>query len=83
MLCCLSVLGQTLFPVSCQRAVLSLFPEKGDLAFLENWRPVDLLCADYKVLSRTLSSRLMDFNPIKLIVCLTGQSLTIFSCFEM
>ncbi|KAK2902533.1 hypothetical protein Q8A73_012279 [Channa argus] len=41
-------------PVSCQRAVLSLLPKKGDLALLKNWRPVALLCTDYKVLSRAL-----------------------------
>ena len=45
-------------PVSCQRAVLSLLPKKGDLALLKNWRPVSLLCTDYKVLSRALSNRL-------------------------
>uniref|UniRef100_A0A671WHQ0 Reverse transcriptase domain-containing protein n=1 Tax=Sparus aurata TaxID=8175 RepID=A0A671WHQ0_SPAAU len=47
-------------PVSCQRAVLSLLPKKGDLALLKNWRPVALLCTDYKVLSRALSNRLKD-----------------------
>ena len=45
-------------PVSCQRAALSLLPKKGDLALLKNWRPVSLLCTDYKVLSRALSNRL-------------------------
>jgi len=45
-------------PVSCQRAVLFLLPKKGDLALLKNWRPVALLCTDYKVLSRALSNRL-------------------------
>ena len=37
-------------PVSCQRAVFSLLPKKGDLALLKNWRPVALLCTDCKVL---------------------------------
>lgn len=46
------------FPVSCQRAVLSLLPKKEDLALVKNWRPVALLCTDYKVLSRALSNRL-------------------------
>ena len=50
-----------LLPVSCQRAVLSLLPKKGDLASLQNWRPVALLCTDYKVLSRALSNRLKDY----------------------
>lgn len=38
--------------------MLSLLPKKGDLALLKNWRPVALLCTDYKVLSRALSNRL-------------------------
>ncbi len=51
-------------PVSCQRAVLSLLPKKGDLALLKNWRPVALLCTDYKVLSSALSNRLKNFLEI-------------------
>lgn len=45
-------------PTSCQRAVLSLIPKKGDLCLLKNWRPVSLLCTDYKILSRCLANRL-------------------------
>uniref|UniRef100_A0A8D3BRM1 Reverse transcriptase domain-containing protein n=1 Tax=Scophthalmus maximus TaxID=52904 RepID=A0A8D3BRM1_SCOMX len=51
-------------PVSCQRAVLSLLPKKGDLALLKNWRPVSLLCTDYKLLSRALSNRLKNILEI-------------------
>ena len=58
----LSVLTECLergeMPTSCRRAVLSLLPKKGDLALLANWRPVALLCTDYKILSRVLSNRL-------------------------
>ncbi|KAJ3609635.1 hypothetical protein NHX12_024154 [Muraenolepis orangiensis] len=50
--------GTGSLPVSCQRAVLSLLPIKGDLALLKNWRPVALLTVDYKVLSRALLNRL-------------------------
>lgn len=45
-------------PTSCRRAVLSLLPKKGDLGFLKNWRPVSLLCSDYKIFSKCLSNRL-------------------------
>ena len=45
-------------PTSCRRAALSLLPKKGDLALLKNWRPVALLCTDYKILSRAMSNRL-------------------------
>ncbi|KAJ4933762.1 hypothetical protein JOQ06_006573, partial [Pogonophryne albipinna] len=41
-----------------ERAVLTLLPKKGDLQEIKNWRPVSLLCTDYKLLSRALSSRL-------------------------
>lgn len=33
---------------SCHRAVLSHLAKKGDFTFLKNWRPVSLLCTDYK-----------------------------------
>lgn len=45
-------------PVSCRRAVLSLLPKKGDLCLLKNWRPVSLLCMDYKIISKCLANRL-------------------------
>ena len=51
-------------PVSCKHAVLSLLPKKGDLALLKNWRPMALLCTDYKVLSRAVSNRLKDVLEI-------------------
>lgn len=45
-------------PQSCLRAVLNLLPKSGDLLELKNWRPVSLLCADYKLLSKVLATRL-------------------------
>ncbi|KAK3538386.1 hypothetical protein QTP86_001553 [Hemibagrus guttatus] len=45
-------------PLSCRRAVLTLLPKKGDLTHLKNWRPISLLCTDYKLLSKALASRL-------------------------
>uniref|UniRef100_A0A674PB36 Reverse transcriptase domain-containing protein n=1 Tax=Takifugu rubripes TaxID=31033 RepID=A0A674PB36_TAKRU len=53
-------------PTSCQTAVLSLIPKKGDLALLKNWRPVALLCTDYKLLSKVLANRLK--NHLDLLV---------------
>ncbi|KAI4884328.1 hypothetical protein NFI96_003224 [Prochilodus magdalenae] len=47
-------------PLSCRRAVLTLLPKKGDLSEAKNWRPVSLLCADYKVLSKVLANRLKE-----------------------
>ncbi len=45
-------------PLSCRRAVVTLLPKKGDLTEIKNWRPVSLLCSDYKLLSKTLAIRL-------------------------
>ena len=42
----------------CRSAVLSLIPKKGDLALLKNWKPVTLLCTDYKLLSKVFANRL-------------------------
>lgn len=65
-----NILGQDLYevliqsiksgilPISCRRAVLSLLPKKGNLGLLKNWRPVSLLCLDYKILSKCLANRL-------------------------
>uniref|UniRef100_A0A671TWB6 Reverse transcriptase domain-containing protein n=1 Tax=Sparus aurata TaxID=8175 RepID=A0A671TWB6_SPAAU len=49
-----------LLPQSCRRAVITLLPKKGDLQDLKNWRPVSLLCRDYKVLSKALALRLRE-----------------------
>ncbi|KAI3357926.1 hypothetical protein L3Q82_016316 [Scortum barcoo] len=48
----LECFGTGSLPVSCQQAVLSLLPKKENLALLKNWRPVSLLCTDYKLSSR-------------------------------
>lgn len=51
-------LAEGLLPLSCRRAVLTLLPKKGDLTDIKNWRPVSLLCSDYKLLSKVLAIRL-------------------------
>ncbi|KAJ4933329.1 hypothetical protein JOQ06_030161, partial [Pogonophryne albipinna] len=45
-------------PMSCRRAVITLLPKKGNLQDIKNWRPVYLLCVDYKLLSKALATRL-------------------------
>ena len=47
-------------PLSCKRAVLTLLPKKGDLQDIRNWRPVSLLCTDYKLLSKVLATRMRE-----------------------
>lgn len=49
---------------SCRYVVLSLLPKKGVLAW--NWRPVALLCTDYKLLSKVLANRLKIFLGIRI-----------------
>lgn len=47
-----------LLPHSCRRAVLNILPKKRDLDDIRNWRPVSLLCTDYKILSKVLANRI-------------------------
>lgn len=58
----LDVLNESLasgsMPMSCRRAVITLLPKKGNLQDIKNWRPVSLLCVDYKLRSKALATRL-------------------------
>ncbi len=47
-----------LLPKCCQRAVLTLLPKKGDLTLIKNWRPVAILCSEYKLIAKCLANRL-------------------------
>ncbi len=53
-------LSKGMLPLSCRRAVTTLIPKKGDLTDIKNWRPVSLLCCDYKLLSKVLANRLAE-----------------------
>ncbi|TWW53588.1 Transposon TX1 uncharacterized 149 kDa protein ORF 2 [Takifugu flavidus] len=60
----LDVLNESLhsgsLPLSCRTAVIALLPKKGNLQDIKNWRPVSLLCSDYKILSKALATRLRE-----------------------
>ena len=67
-------------PLSCRRAVLTMIPKKGDTSYLKNWRPVSLLCCDYKILTRALSLRLRTVLPdilhINQSYCVPGRHIS-------
>lgn len=54
-------IGKGKLPLSCRRAVLTLLPKKGDLTDIRSWRPVSVLCSEYKLLSKVLANRLGEF----------------------
>ena len=45
-------------PTSMTRAIITLIPKNDEKEFLKNWRPISLLCADYKILTKIISNRL-------------------------
>ena len=45
-------------PLSWRRTVVVLLPKKGELRLLKNWRPVSLLCTEYKIFARAMANRL-------------------------
>jgi hypothetical protein len=47
-----------------KRATLTLVPQKDkDVRYLKNWRPISLLNADYKILSKVLAMRIQKVIP--------------------
>ena len=51
-------IDQVELPTSHLRGVISLLHKKDSRENLENWRPITLLCADYKLITKTLATRL-------------------------
>ena len=53
-----------LLPTTSQRiSLITLIHKRGDLENLDNWRPISLLCCDYKILSKLLSIRMKQALP--------------------
>ena len=44
-------------------AIIALHPKDGDKKKLSNWRPISLMCCDYKILSKIISNRLKSILP--------------------
>ena len=49
--------------VSQRRGLLSLIFKTGEKKDLKNWRPISLLCVDYKICTRALAARLQKVSP--------------------
>ena len=49
--------------ISQRRAIINIIPKHGESKYISNFRPISLLCVDYKILSKLLSER------IKKILC--------------
>ncbi|CAM2099955.1 unnamed protein product [Caretta caretta] len=64
-------------PLSCRRAMLTLFPKKGDLCNLRNWCPVSLLSMDYKVVAKAISLRL---GSVLVDMVHPDQTYTVLGC---
>ena len=58
--CFLESIKNKMLPLTQRRALLSLIPKGSnlDLNILSNWRPISVLCTDYKIFSRVLATRL-------------------------
>ena len=62
------IFNETLFrnkktPKTWNQAIITLIPKKGDIDYLKNWRPISLLCVDYKMLTKILANRLKYILP--------------------
>ena len=43
--------------VSQRRAIINIIPKNGESKYITNFRPLSLLCVDYKILSKLISER--------------------------
>ena len=43
---------------SMNQAIITLLPKNDEKELLKNWRPISLLCADYKILTKIIFNRL-------------------------
>ena len=50
-------------PTTWNQAMITLIPKKGDTDYLKYWRPISLLCVDYKILTKILANRLKHILP--------------------
>ena len=59
-----NALGKGEMSIDQKRGIINLIPKKEkDLRFLKNWRPISLLNTDYKILTKTMATRLKVVLP--------------------
>ncbi|KAG1411345.1 hypothetical protein G6F58_008601 [Rhizopus delemar] len=56
-------IDERLFPATWQRSVVVLLPKSGDRTQLKNWRPISLICADSKIFTRLIATRVNRLLP--------------------
>ena len=58
-------------PKSMREGSITLIPKPGDKSMITNWRPITLLCSDYKIFSKCLTQRM---KPIMMRVVNPNQT---------
>ncbi|KAG1546419.1 hypothetical protein G6F46_009806 [Rhizopus delemar] len=65
-------LKESNFPSTWQQTVVVLLPKKGERSQLKNWRPISLICADAKIFTRLLATRVNEVLPLLIDIHQTG-----------
>ncbi|EIE82780.1 hypothetical protein RO3G_07485 [Rhizopus delemar RA 99-880] len=65
-------LRESNFPNTWQQSVVILLPKKGERSQLKNWRPISLICADAKIFTRLLATRVNEVLPLLIDIHQTG-----------
>ncbi|KAG0930528.1 hypothetical protein G6F57_012200 [Rhizopus arrhizus] len=65
-------LKESKFPATWQQSVVVFLTKKGERIQLQNWRPVSLICADAKIFTRLLATRINEVLPHLINVHQTG-----------
>ena len=50
--------GNTEYSNTQKKAIIKLMYKKGEREIIQNWRPISLLCTDYKIITKTIANRL-------------------------
>ena len=60
----MEILDKEKFHISARRGVISLLEKLGEnLLKIDNWRPITLLCADFKIVDKVFALRIQNAIP--------------------